>query len=96
MFSITLKRSAATLGVVAGLLAAAAPASAQILEGPLMWDTPRANTTWGPIIEAIGLNALGTQVGSEGLITYNGHAGLGSNSLAQRNPHFALLREASG
>ena len=28
MFSITLKRSAATLGVVAGLLAAAAPASA--------------------------------------------------------------------
>ena len=41
MFSITLKRSAATLGVVAGLLAAAAPASAQILDGPLMWDTPQ-------------------------------------------------------
>ena len=48
MFSITLKRSAATLGVVAGLLAAAAPASAQILDGPLMWDTPRANNAWGP------------------------------------------------
>ena len=30
MFSITLKRSAATLGVMAGLLAAAAPASAQL------------------------------------------------------------------
>jgi len=30
MFSITLKRSAATLGVVAGLLAAAAPASAAV------------------------------------------------------------------
>jgi hypothetical protein len=30
MFSITLKRSAATLGVVAGLLAAAGPASAQL------------------------------------------------------------------
>jgi hypothetical protein len=37
MFSITLKRSAATLGVVvAGLLAAAGPASAQILEGPVL------------------------------------------------------------
>jgi hypothetical protein len=56
MFTITLKRSAATLGVVAGLLAAAAPAGAQILDGPIMWGTPRAN-----------LNALGTQVGSEGL-----------------------------
>ena len=33
MFSITLKRSAATLGVVAGLLAAAAPANAQFWEG---------------------------------------------------------------
>ena len=33
MFSITLKRSAATLGVVAGLLAAAAPASAQVMPG---------------------------------------------------------------
>ena len=30
MFSITFKRSAATLGVVAGLLAAAGPASAQL------------------------------------------------------------------
>jgi hypothetical protein len=30
MFGITLKRSAATLGVVAGLLAAAAPASAAV------------------------------------------------------------------
>jgi hypothetical protein len=33
MFSITPKRSAATLGVVAGLLAAAGPASAQALPG---------------------------------------------------------------
>jgi hypothetical protein len=36
MFSCTLKRSAATLGVVAGLLAAAGPASAQILDGPVL------------------------------------------------------------
>ena len=36
MLSTTLKRSAATLGVVAGLLAAAAPASAQILDGPVL------------------------------------------------------------
>ena len=42
MFSITLKRSAATLGVVAGLLAAAAPASAGPL-GPM--DSPNDATT---------------------------------------------------
>ena len=36
MFSITLRRSAATLLVVTGLLAAAAPASAQILDGPVL------------------------------------------------------------
>jgi hypothetical protein len=35
MLSSTLKRTAATVGVVAGLLAAACPASAQILEGPV-------------------------------------------------------------
>jgi hypothetical protein len=36
MLSITLKRTAATLGVVAGLLAAAGPANAQILDGPVL------------------------------------------------------------
>jgi hypothetical protein len=36
MFSTTIKRSVATLGVVAGLLAAAGPASAQILDGPVL------------------------------------------------------------
>jgi hypothetical protein len=36
MLSTTLKRTAATLGVVAGLLAAAGPASAQILDGPVL------------------------------------------------------------
>jgi hypothetical protein len=36
MFSTTLKQSVATLGVVAGLLAAAGPASAQILDGPIL------------------------------------------------------------
>ena len=36
MFSTTLKRSVATLGVVAGLLAAAGPASAQMVDGPVM------------------------------------------------------------
>ena len=45
MVSITLKRSAATLGVVAGLLATAAPAGAQMLDGPIMRDTPRAAGT---------------------------------------------------
>ena len=36
MFSTTIKQSVATLGVVAGLLAAAGPASAQILDGPVL------------------------------------------------------------
>jgi hypothetical protein len=36
MFSSALKRSAATLVIVAGLLAAAAPANAQILDGPVL------------------------------------------------------------
>ena len=36
MLSTTIKRSVATLGVVAGLLAAAGPASAQILDGPVL------------------------------------------------------------
>ena len=36
MFSSNLKRSVATLGVVAGVLAAAGPASAQILDGPVL------------------------------------------------------------
>ena len=36
MFSTTVKRSVATLGVVAGLLAAVGPASAQILDGPVL------------------------------------------------------------
>jgi hypothetical protein len=85
MFSITRRRSEAALGVVAGLLAATAPASAQILDGPLKWDTPRAGNAWGPIVyvgtggggltlarnlddvEAIDLNAFGTQVGSDGV-----------------------------
>ena len=36
MFRSTLKQSVATLGVVAGLLAAAGPAGAQILDGPVL------------------------------------------------------------
>jgi hypothetical protein len=36
MFSTTIRQSVATLGVVAGLLAVAGPASAQILDGPVL------------------------------------------------------------
>jgi hypothetical protein len=123
MFSITLKRAAATLGVVAGLLAAAAPASAQILDGPVLVKAGSSEGVKAPVptsclvdfapgvcyfhtvkapasptsevftsvsnvaprrlqggivpggaiisalndVEAIDLNALGTQVGSEGV-----------------------------
>jgi hypothetical protein len=65
MNSNTLKRTAATLGVVAGLLAAAGPANAQILDGPLMPKASGYNFKG----EVIGLEptALGTQVGSEGV-----------------------------
>jgi len=54
MFSITLKRSIATLGVVAGLLAAAVPASAAPTE-----------ELFGNYNFAV--EAEGTQVGSEGV-----------------------------
>ena len=76
MFSTTIKQSVATLGVVAGLLAGAGPASAQILDGPILAKA-------GPQPEAGGYLATdpssevdnqirlsidgGTQVGSEGV-----------------------------
>jgi len=78
MLSTTLSRSAATLGVVAGLLAAAVPASAQILDGPVLAKAgPQAPK---PSVVVIDLDdpffrlasndtlyARGTQVGSEGV-----------------------------
>ena len=78
MFSTTLKQSVATLGVVAGLLAAAGPASAQILDGPVLAKAgPQAPK---PTVVVIDLDdpffrlasndtlyARGTQVGSEGV-----------------------------
>ncbi len=51
MFSTTIKRSVATLGVVAGLLVAAGPASAQVLPGMVGVKAP---------------TKAGTQVGHEG------------------------------
>ena len=99
MLSITLKRSAATVGVAAGLLAAAAPACAQVMPGMIGVKAPtKAGTQVGHeghnavLIqkhdhqnaltfgltenegaafrgEVTGLepNALGTQIGSEGV-----------------------------
>ena len=58
MFSTTLKQSVATLSVVAGLLAAAGPASAQILDGPVLAKA-------GPQPEAGGY--LATDPSSEGV-----------------------------
>ena len=40
MFSTTIKRSAATLGVVAGILVAAGPASAQVMPGMIGVKAP--------------------------------------------------------
>ena len=50
MFSTTLKRSAATLGVLAGVLTAAAPAGAQFWQGQsLRSQAPRTNSSVGTI-----------------------------------------------
>jgi hypothetical protein len=50
MLSSTLKRSAATLSfVVAGLLAAAAPASAQILDGPVLAKAGSSESVKAPV-----------------------------------------------
>ena len=63
MFSTTIKRSVATLGVVAGLLAAAVPASAQIGPGTVGVIGPDndLNTFGGN--DTLTLDARGTQVG---------------------------------
>ena len=59
MLSTTIKRSVATLGVAAGLLAAAGPASAQVMPGTMGVTTPHPGSQ-------APANA-GTQVGSEGV-----------------------------
>ena len=78
MLSITIKRSAATLGVVAGLLAAAGPAGAaghpastQSAQAATLAQPPAAGTvnSFGLTFEHLGVKAAGTQVGSEGVIT---------------------------
>jgi hypothetical protein len=77
MFSITLKRSVATLAIVAGLLAAAGPASAQSLPGMVGFTTPddslqlmthASEQGWGNthLYMKAPTNA-GTQVASEGV-----------------------------
>ena len=77
MFS-TPKRAAATLGVVTGLLAAAGPASAQFLDGPVLAKAgPQPsvvidlNDPFFRLASNDTLSARGTQVGSEG-VTDNG------------------------
>ena len=94
MPTTSLKRTAATIGVLASVLAAAAPANATPDVGPRGNDHStihmKAPAPSGEVLSALAysnmgysyVKAPGTQVGSEGLITYNGHAGLGSNSLA--------------
>ena len=74
MFSTTIKRSVATLGVVAGLLAAAGPAASA---GPggvndSAWNDPLVVKGAAPTEELFGndnfsAEAEGTQVGSEGV-----------------------------
>ena len=58
MFSINLKRSVMTLAVVAGLLAAAAPASAQHSDGqshePARTITAPGNGLFGPSSGSVG------------------------------------------
>ena len=86
MLSLKLKPALVSVVVTAGLLAAAAPASAQILDGPILAKAgPQAPKPSVVVIdlddpffklfkgELIGLepNALGTQVGSEGVKANN-------------------------
>jgi hypothetical protein len=76
--SSTFQRAAATLGVVTGLLAAAGPASAQILDGPVLAKAgPQPsvvidlNDPFFRLASNDTVYARGTQVGSEG-VTDNG------------------------
>ena len=65
MLSSTLKRSVAALGVAAGLLAAAGPASAQIGPATVGLTTPRTGP--GPQVVHPGLKADSNEVAVEGL-----------------------------
>jgi hypothetical protein len=80
MFSI--KRSAASLGIVAGLLAAAAPASAQVLPGMVGVKSPTdpASGYTPPIGTDKGSLAAAEQ-GVWGPIVYVGHAGVGARGV---------------
>ena len=73
MFSITVRRSAATLGVVAGLLAAAVPASAQIAPGTMGVKAP------GPSANVPAQISIGTAEVFE-LNTLGGNDTLRANS----------------
>jgi hypothetical protein len=76
MPSTTLKRTAATLGVVAGLLAAAGPATAGVPASNSSWTNdaltvkaPKPPASSEEPVESISFNlkaAQGTQIGSEG------------------------------
>jgi hypothetical protein len=63
LFSTNIKRSAATLGVVAGLLAAAGPASA----GGVSTGDERTSAVKGISSKVEPVELRGTQVGSEGV-----------------------------
>lgn len=72
MFSSTLKRSAATLGVVAGLLAAAVPASAMpiYVQYPMEVVSRPDQTAPRDTPVRSDFNALGTQIGALGIVKW--------------------------
>ena len=87
MSSITLKRSAATLGVVvAGLLAAAGPAGAQIGASTDGLTTPRTGP--GPQVAHPALKADSNEVAVEGL-------GMVTNNNDPDQMHLTPIREPS-
>ena len=86
MLSCTLKRSVAAVGVAAGLLAAAGPASAQIGPSTNGLTTPRTGP--GPQVADPGLKADGNEVAVEGL-------GIVTNNNDPDQMHLTPIREPS-
>ena len=95
MFSIACKRPLAALAVAGGLLVAAAPAGANVESPKRAISDGTSNTVFFAAVKepqtpradgiiAILIGAVGTSDDRSGLVSYNGHAGLGA-SVYQHN-----------
>ena len=102
MFNITIKRSVATLGVVAGLLAAAVPASAgaaafipEVGDEVLAVKAPRPNSSEVPLMETNGLKAGASEVLMETVTLFRAEEPQGTDASLGRANSIEYLRDGT-